>query len=148
MIDAIGGGNLRPPPPPRSGENQELSEDQKSIIEDTLSGFDSDNLSEEDALAITQAFSEAGINPSSSFAEALAENGFDAREIGTLANVGPEAQSRPPAPQNKEQANTTLDLSSILTYLEEVAGDNQISTSDLAAKFGLPEGQSLINETV
>lgn len=147
MIEAISGGNLRPPPPPKSGESETLSDEQKSIIESTLSEFNSADLSQQDAISITQAFAEAGINPSSTLADILAENGFDAREIGNLAKANNQAENGSSSTGNKAQPGSTLDLSSILDYLEENSGDGRINPSDLTAKFGLPDGQPLIDLT-
>ena len=60
MINSINSSAAMPPPPRKE---QSLTSDQQSVISDTLSEFDVDNLSETDALSIVAAFSEAGIQP-------------------------------------------------------------------------------------
>lgn len=156
MIDSVGSSaSFRPPPPPGAGEQGSLSDEQASLIEETLSAYDADNLSESDAASIVEAFSEAGIAPSGAFADKLAEAGFDAREIGDLAGVGgPEAGAQPPPPPPSGSASD-LDLTSAVDYLEtlfdqkeETETDNASIAAQLAEKFGLSEGESLINITV
>ncbi|WP_158968549.1 hypothetical protein [Paraglaciecola sp. L3A3] len=154
MIDSIGGGAGMPPPPPRSGGQQSLTEEQTSLIEETLANYDADNLTEADAASMVEAFAEAGITPSRTFADQLAGVGFDAREIGELAKAsGPEAGQRPPPPPADAASN--LDLTSAVDYLEtlfeekaETENDNTSITAKLAEKFGLAEGESLVNITV
>jgi hypothetical protein len=151
MVDSIGNASFRPPPPPGAGGQSNLSDDQASLIEETLSGYNADNLTESDAASIVEAFSEAGIAPSSAFADKLAEIGFDAKEIGDLAGASP-SESKPPPPPS---GSSNLDLSDAVDYLEtlfdekdENATDNSSITTQLAERFGLSEGESLINITV
>ncbi|MGJ8681495.1 hypothetical protein [Paraglaciecola sp.] len=152
MIDSIGA-NGGMPPPPRSGGQRSLTDEQTTLIEETLANYNADNLTEADAASIVEAFSEAGIAPSSSFADKLAEVGFDAREIGDLAKAsGTEVGQRPPPPPEGGQ---NLDLTSAVDYLEtlfdekdESQSDNASITAKLAEKFGLVEGESLVSITV
>jgi len=64
-----------------------LTSDQKQLISDTLSEFDVNNLSNEDALSIVSTFADAGIQPGRELAETMEAAGFDARAVGDLANV-------------------------------------------------------------
>ncbi|MEP1446381.1 MAG: hypothetical protein ABJK37_09755 [Paraglaciecola sp.] len=154
MVDSIGSASFRPPPPPPgAGGQSSLSEDETSLIEETLSGYDADSLTESDAASIVEAFSEAGIAPNSAFADKLAEIGFDAREIGDLAGARPSESGHPPPPPPSGSSN--LDLTDAVDYLETLfeekdqsATDNSSITAQLAEKFGLSEGESLINITV
>ena len=154
MVDSIGSANFRPPPPPPgTGGQSSLSEDQTSLIEETLSAYDADNLTESDAASIVEAFADAGIAPSSAFADKLAEVGFDAREIGELAGAKPSESGQPPPPPPSGSGN--LDLTDAVDYLEtlfdekgETETDNSSITAQLAERFGLSEGESLINITV
>lgn len=152
MVDSIGSASLHPPPPPPSGAGGQssLTEEQTALIEETLSGYDADNLSESDAASIVEAFAEAGISPSSAFADKLAEVGFDAREIGDLAGAKTAGAGQPPPPPPSSSSN--LDLTDAVDYLEtlfdekdETATDNSSITAQLAERFGLSEGESLIN---
>jgi hypothetical protein len=150
MVDSIGSASFRPPPPPPgTGGQSSLNEDQTSLIEETLSGYDADNLTQSDAASIVEAFADAGITPSSAFADKLAEVGFDAREIGDLAGAKPSESGRPPPPPS---GSGNLDLTDAVDYLEtlfdekdETATDNSSITAQLAERFGLSEGESLIN---
>jgi len=153
MVDSIGSASFRPPPPPPGASGQaSLSDDQTSLIEETLSGYDADNLTQSDAASIVEAFAEAGIAPSSAFADKLAEVGFDAREIGDLAGAKSSESGQPPPPPS---GSGNLDLTDAVDYLEtlfdekdETATDNSSITAQLAERFGLSEGESLINITV
>lgn len=155
MVDSIGSASFRPPPPPSgAGGQSSLTDDQASLIEETLAGYDADNLTEGDAASIVEAFAEAGIAPSGAFADKLAEVGFDAKEIGSLAGVEPSEGSRPPPPPPAD-SSSSLDLTDAVDYLEtlfeekeETETDNSSITAQLAERFGLAEGESLINITV
>ncbi|WP_339721807.1 hypothetical protein [uncultured Paraglaciecola sp.] len=153
MVDSIGSASFRPPPPPPgAGGQSSLSDDETSLIEETLSSYDADSLTESDAASIVEAFSEAGIAPNSAFADKLAEIGFDARELGDLAGAKPSESGQPPPPPS---GSSNLDLTDAVDYLEtlfedkdQTATDNSSITAQLAQRFGLSEGESLINITV
>ena len=146
MIDSIGNAaSMRPPPPPKMNENAEITDDQKALIEQTLAEYDADNLSQSDAKDIANTFKEAGIEPNKAFSEALSEVGFDAKEIRDLARG--EKGQRPP---KQEESSTGLDLSSVTSFLDSVSTSNSNGASlsaSIAQKFGISEGQSLINVT-
>jgi hypothetical protein len=79
--------------------------------------------------------------------------GFDAREIGELAGAKPSESGQPPPPPPSGSGN--LDLTDAVDYLEtlfdekgETETDNSSITAQLAERFGLSEGESLINITV
>jgi Ca2+-binding EF-hand superfamily protein len=67
-----------------------ISSSQSETISSILSNYDASNLSEADAQSIVAAFEEAGIEPSEELVSAMEEAGFDAKEVGTLAGVGPQ----------------------------------------------------------
>ncbi|MBF7073891.1 hypothetical protein ISG33_10815 [Glaciecola sp. MH2013] len=145
MIDSISGSaSFRPPPPPKNSSSSELSSEQSEFIEKTLSSYDANKLTEQDASDIVNSFAEAGIKPSAGFADLLAESGFDARELGDLAGVGGAREQRPP-PQS-----SASNLSSVVDYLDGLSDTSSSETSGslaetLSQKFGLPEGQSLLS---
>lgn len=80
-----------------SGSNNTTSS-QKDTVSSILSEYDANNLSESDAQAIVSAFQKAGIEPSSELESAMSEAGFDAQEVGTLANVAAQGGTPPPPP--------------------------------------------------
>ena len=150
MIESMNSMSVRPPPPPSANSAKSLSEDDASLISETLANYDADNLSQADAAEIVDTFSQAGINPSMAFAEALADSGFDAKNLGDLAGVG--KGNRPPPPDSGNQAtSSSVALSSIVDYLDELQESDTTSDSSLASslseKFGLAQGQSLIDVT-
>ena len=71
------------------------SSSQADTISSILAEYDAANLSESDAKSIVSAFQEAGIEPSEELVSAMAEAGFDAKEVGTLAGVGPQGMTPP-----------------------------------------------------
>lgn len=83
---------------------QPLSDEQKSLIEETLSGFDPENLSQEDALSITETFKEAGIQPSPEMADLMAEFDFDAKAVGEQSGMQPP----PPPSENSDIASMDI----------------------------------------
>lgn len=140
-------------PPPKS--EQSLTTDQQSLISATLSEFDTDNLSEEDALSIIETFSQANIQPGAALEKALSSAGFDAKSIGDLANVS-EGNRPPPPPPPKQSAD---EITSMVDYLAEILEEtlsanngNSLSDEDKQSilaqvfeKFDLEEGDSIIN---
>lgn len=133
-----------------------LTDEQKTLISETLSELDADNLTETDALSIIEIFSEAGIEPSKEMESVLINLGFDAKDIGELANVeGGDRPAPPPPPPSQSED----EISSMATYLEELLADtleanNSTELSEeqrssiyaqVMEKFGIEEGDSIIN---
>jgi hypothetical protein len=154
MINAMNSGMSMPPPPSRN--EQTLTEDQQSLIAETLSEFDADNLTEADALSIVEAFSAAGIQPGVALEKATANLGFDAKNIGELANESEEGNRPPPPPKQ-----STEEITSMVDYLaelleEKLAANNGNGLSDedkqsilaqVLEEFDLEDGDSIINTT-
>ena len=154
MMSSISSGvGFQPPPPPKANTDSQLTSDQQSIIEETLAQYDADNLTEQDAMDIVDAFAQSDIEPSAQFAKILSESGFDAREIGDMAkgSESGNAGGRPPGP-GPDQQSSEMSLGSIVDFLDSLSADESTASStsiaaELASKFGLTEGQSLINVT-
>ncbi len=134
MIDGISGGMMPMPPGGKQGggSSNPLTDAQKATITETLEQFDASNLTEADAQSIVSAFSEAGIQPGREMAEAMSAAGFNAREVGDLAGVGPHNQGQsqgmgggmppPPPPGGGKEGGMNIDESSfeeLLSLLEE-----------------------------
>ncbi len=143
--------------PTSSRSEKVLTEEQQTLISDTLSELDADNLTTADALSIIDTFSEAGIEPGKAMESALSELGFGAKEIGDLANVEGDRPPPPPPP-----AQSSDEISSMASYLEELleetlAANDADSVEQLTEeqrfsvyaqvmeKFGIEEGDSLID---
>ena len=81
-----------------SSNSNNLSSTQSDTISSILENYDADNLTQSDAKEIVAAFKESGIEPGKELESAMEEAGFDAREVGTLAGVGPQEASGGGAP--------------------------------------------------
>ena len=107
----------------RRQQNVALTDEQKSTIQDILSKYDAENLTEEDAQAIFEEMREAGIPPGPGMKEAVEEAGFD------LEPFKPEGPPPPPPPQGG--MNQELDVES-LQSLQNIL--NQFDLSNLSAE--------------
>lgn len=126
-----------------SNRSSSLSTEQKATIEDVLSKFDADSLSESDAIEIKEAFAEAGIEPSQAMAKAMESAGFDAKEVGDLAaesgassvegkGGGGRPMGPPPPPAEEEVDSLTELLESLLSSDdddESTTTDSSVSSS-------------------
>lgn len=115
-----------------------LTATQQALIEETLAQYDVENLSQNDAKAIVETFSEAGITPSYALESAMASAGFDAKEVGTLAGVGGAESGKgpmggpPPPPPSDEELSTIEELLESLLYAdseEESEDGSTVSSS-------------------
>lgn len=91
-------GNRPPPPPPKNGgtkgkgnveatdSSQVLTTAQKDSVKSILGEYDSSSLTTENANSIIKAFENAGITESSSLADTISDNGFDAEKIKSLSS--------------------------------------------------------------
>lgn len=142
-------------PPPPKGEKSSLTDDQ----------------------AIVTALSEAGIQPGAGLETAMNDLGFDAKSIGDLAGVERQMPPPPPTGgefnsgdseiaavmidflsellseklENSKQSVDSLSNSGDLfqrAQQELTDADKQDVYAQLMEKFGLPEGESLIDITV
>ena len=104
-------------------QNVELTDDQKSTIEDILSKYDAENLTTDDAQAIFDEMRDAGISPGSAMKEAVEEAGFD------LEPFKPEGGPPPPPPSGG--MNQGLDVES-LQSLQNIL--NQFDLSNLSSE--------------
>jgi len=105
-----------------------LTQEQKTVIEDVLSKYDSDSLLQSDALAIVESFKEAGIRPTKGLASTMASYGFDAQEVGSLAGA-PRPSGPPPPPLPKEEEISTIfDLLDSLLNTDEKESDTLFDT--------------------
>lgn len=116
------------------GQNQgmnggSLTTEQQQLIQDTLSEFDFENLTENDALSIVETFEAAGIQPGNALVEAMASAGFDARAVGEMAGVqDPQGgQSMPPPPPPPKSSGMTMDeesMNQIISLLDQLYSED------------------------
>jgi hypothetical protein len=144
-----------------SQRSASLTDDQKTFVSDTLSEYDVDNLTEEQAQTIVDTLAEAGIPAGSDLANVMNESGFDARAIGDMAG-GPEG-NRPPPPPPPSEDSQSVELTSMVDYVAELVAKELDSEedyaslsqesiesiyADVAEKFALEEGQSILDVIV
>lgn len=150
MIDNIDNGMSNPP----MRIKQNLTEEQSLLISNTLSEFDVENLNDVDAKNIVEIFSQAGIQPGQALEKAVSSLGFDAKEIGELANTARKGERPPPPPQQSSE-----EITSMVEYLTELLeeklaankGDNlseedkQSILKQTLQKFNIEDADSIIN---
>ena len=152
MINSIGSGAAFTP----QKTEYNLSKEQQDILSETLSNFDADNLSGSDALSIVETLAEAGINPSKALETSMTDLGFDAKNIGELANDSSLGNRPPPPPPPSSQG--TEETSSMVDYLDELLKEKLASTNteltdedkqsilaQVFEKYGVGEENSIIN---
>jgi hypothetical protein len=131
----FGGG--RPP-------SQPLSNDQKTLVEETLSAYDADSLTEDDAQAIVQAFKDAGIRPGKELEGLASDLGFDLREVGELAGLE-KPDGPPPSPPPGGDSLNTQDLSTLQSIIDNY-DLNDLSEEEEEEIITQLEDAELINE--
>ncbi|MEJ6080579.1 hypothetical protein MT391_18925 [Vibrio sp. 1-Bac 57] len=159
MISSINAGSSITMPSSSRSEKA-LTEDQLTLISDTLSELDTDNLTTADALSILETFSDAGIEPGKAMESTMSELGFDAQEIGDLANVEGDRPPPPPPPPSQSSDEISLMASYLEELLEETVAASEAESIDelseeqrfsvyaqVMEKFGIEEGDSLIDTT-
>lgn len=118
-----------------TSKNANLSTEQKELIEEVLSQFDTDSLSTSDATEIVEAFEEAGIQPSQALTSAMEAAGFDSQEVGDLAQASQGSQGGgrpmgpPPPPSEEEVDSVSSLLESLLSTDEEDDEESTTTTS-------------------
>ena len=112
--------------------SESTSSSQSETISSVLENYDADNLTESDAQAIVAAFQEAGIEPSKELEAAMEEAGFDAQEVGTLANVGQGGTPPPPPGGGGGEISSAEEVFDSLDTNE----DGVVSLDELQEAFG------------
>lgn len=107
-MGSVMGGGMMP-------KMKELTSDQTNTISDILSQYDSDNVSEDDAKAIFQAFKDAGITPAKGMREAIEVAGFDAED---LRSKGLGDGNMPPPSLQSSSSSASINLSAIQSQQE------------------------------
>lgn len=125
-------------------QNNTLSSNQKSQIEEILSNYDSSSLTVQGAKTIVDEISQLGINPSQSLENFLDTLGFAAQEIGSLAqstsrNLSSAMQGNMPPPPPQGVQDSILDTISELYEDEDSSTNsnplNPYENSDLSISF-------------
>lgn len=94
-------------------QTAKITEEQSEKLSELLSDYDADNLSDDDAQTIVTQVKELGITAGSELASALADAGFDAKELAEQAGIGggdrPKGPPPPPPPPQETQGVSTVD---------------------------------------
>ncbi|XQW84958.1 hypothetical protein ACOYR1_17825 [Thalassotalea piscium] len=150
--------NTGMPMPPTKQSNYALTQEQQSLISETLSQFDMENLTESDALSIVDTFAQAGIQPGAELEKSMAEFGIDAKSLGDLAGVSEDGNRPPPPPRPKQSSD---EITSMVDYLTEILEETLSSSetgkltdedkesilAQMFEKFDIEDGDSIINTT-
>lgn len=115
-----------------TSKNANLSSEQKDLIDEVLSQYDTNNLTSSDASAIVEAFSQAGIEPSGALTSAMESAGFSAQEVGNLAQAsqgGAKPAGGPPPPPPQEEIDSVTSLLESLLSSDEEEDDDESTTS-------------------
>lgn len=96
-----------------------LTDEQKQKISDILSQYDPENVSEDDAKAIFQAFKDAGITPAKGMKEAIEAAGFDAEDLRTKGMPDKGQMPPPPPPSSGTSGVNVSALQSLQDILSE-----------------------------
>lgn len=107
-----------------------LTGDQKNGIKSVLSNFDSKNITAADAKKISSEFSKLGIQPGRELQEAMAAEGFDAKQVGDLA-FGQGQQSKGANSAGKLQSAVSSSLSDLKSLMSSTGrGSSESVKSD------------------
>ncbi len=121
---SMGGIGAFPPPPSRP-----LTEEQTSLIQSTLAEYDAESLTAEDAKEILNTFREAGIKPGKELRQAIADAGFDEKELLELARPegGPQGPQGPRGGRGMQQSSSGIDVSA-LQSLQDILSQYDLSS--------------------
>lgn len=106
---------------------QSLTDEQQQTIADILSQYDPENVTEEDAKAIFQAFKDAGITPAKGMKEAIEDAGFDAEDLRTKGMSDNSGQMPPPPPPDSGSSSTSGINVSALQSLQSILSQYDLS---------------------
>lgn len=151
MVSAISGTSMMG----RMGQmqTQSLTDEQKQTIQDILSEYDPDEMTEADAKEIFKAFEEAGVRPSMGMREAIEEAGFDAEELREMGRPagGPPPGGQPPmestGSSNQISVSMMQSLQTILNQydLTNLSSDDQTNLMQQLTEAGLTSTGSILD---
>jgi hypothetical protein len=125
---------------------QSLTDEQKQKIADILSQYDPENVSEEDAKAIFQAFKDAGITPAKGMKEAIEAAGFDAEDL-RARGMTDQGGRMPPPPPPDSGSSSGVNVSA-LQSLQEVLSQYDLTNmteDDQSQLLSQLQNQGLMN---
>lgn len=106
-----------------------LTDEQTQSLDDLLSEYDTENLSNGDAETIVSSIAELGITPGKELADALSGYGIDARELGDQAGVERPQGPRPGGGQGDGTSGVNEEAYSVLESVLETLKSSEESSS-------------------
>jgi len=135
MMNSIDVGRM-PTPSGQAGATP-LTPEQLSGLTKVLGTYDSQSLSQSDAKEIVSQVKDLGIAPGRGLATAMADAGFDARDIGRKARVDQDGPPSPPpgeggpaAPRGQTSGTINKEAIGALKLLIEGYAGNEITDGD------------------
>jgi len=116
-----------------ASQQQILSEDQKATVNDILSNYDMESLTQEEFEEISRQFGDAGIMPSDSLKATIEEAGFDFSEFLAAREANGQAQGGmppPPPPRGGEESSVSSEYTSQLSELLSAYENGEAEQSD------------------
>lgn len=143
-------GNAAVPPPQPSANSQPISEEKTARLNEILSDYDAENLSNEDALTIVSQINELGIDPGAGLAKIMSGAGFDARTIGDQTNISPNGSKSPSPPLTTIVSGSTGTVNkdamiALNTLIESEGIDDWANIQKAMTEKGFDMSQPIIN---
>ena len=101
-----------------SNQQPSLSQGQQQVISETLSRFDSANLSAADVNEVVSTFRSNNIRPSAELADFIQQQGFDVEQFA------PNTANRPTPPPRQTNTNNELQGNEVFQRLTQLNGGN------------------------
>lgn len=143
-------GNAAVPPPQPSANSQPISEEKTARLNEILSDYDAENLSNEDALTIVSQINELGIDPGAGLAKIMSGAGFDARAFGDQTNISPNGSKSPSPPLTTIVSGSTGTvnkgaMTALNTLIESEGIDDWANIQKAMTEKGFDMSQPIIN---
>ena len=100
-----------------SSSNDDLTISQRNTLADVLEAYDPNNLNSSDAKEIVNSLKAEGIEPSKALSDTMDDFGFNAKEIGELAQVTNQKNTTPPPPPPEFSEEEATNLSTLFNTI-------------------------------
>ena len=148
MVDSIQGlGSMQGMMPPM--QSAELTDEQKSTVDEILSQYDPENITEDDAKSIFEQLREAGIRPTKGLKDAITDAGFDAEELRSMSmpDQPPQGSGGPQQSSSSVSVSALQSLQSILSQydLTNLSSDQESDLMTQLSNAGLVQTGYMID---
>jgi hypothetical protein len=114
--------------------NYSLTDDEKSTLEEILSKYDAEDMTEEDMQSMMDEIKDAGIRPGEDLKDALEEAGFEMKP--------PSGPPPPPPPQTEDTESTSTETPQYLLDFLQKYEAGEVTDEDLASLAASIKSQS------